>query len=78
MPELPYLSLVVWTPILGGIWVLLASGARIYIGAIPASMLTWGFEAEAEREEQGRVEEERANNERETKSRRLSGALSSR
>ncbi len=28
MPDLPYLSLVVWTPILGGIWVLLASGAR--------------------------------------------------
>jgi NADH-quinone oxidoreductase subunit M len=28
MLELPYLSLVVWTPILGGIWVLLASGAR--------------------------------------------------
>ncbi len=28
MPELPYLSLVVWTPILGGVWVLLASGAR--------------------------------------------------
>ena len=28
MPELSYLSLVVWTPILGGIWILLASGAR--------------------------------------------------
>jgi NADH-quinone oxidoreductase subunit M len=28
MPELPYLSLIVWTPILGGVWVLLASGAR--------------------------------------------------
>ncbi|MFQ5644825.1 MAG: NADH-quinone oxidoreductase subunit M [Thiogranum sp.] len=28
MFELPYLSLVIWTPILGGIWVLLASGAR--------------------------------------------------
>ncbi len=28
MLELPYLSLVIWTPILGGIWVLLASGAR--------------------------------------------------
>ncbi|GMQ75525.1 MAG: NADH-quinone oxidoreductase subunit M [Gammaproteobacteria bacterium] len=28
MLELPYLSLVVWTPILGGIWILLASGGR--------------------------------------------------
>ncbi len=28
MPELPYLSLVVWTPILGGIWVLLAGDSR--------------------------------------------------
>ncbi len=28
MENLPYLSLVVWTPILGGVWVLLASGAR--------------------------------------------------
>ncbi len=28
MLELPYLSLVVWTPILGGVWVLLASAAH--------------------------------------------------
>ncbi len=28
MQELPFLSLVIWTPILGGVWILLASGAR--------------------------------------------------
>jgi NADH-quinone oxidoreductase subunit M len=28
MQDLPFLSLVIWTPILGGVWVLLASGAR--------------------------------------------------
>jgi NADH-quinone oxidoreductase subunit M len=28
MQELPFLSLVIWTPILGGAWILLASGSR--------------------------------------------------
>ena len=39
MLEIPYLSLVIWTPIIGGLWVLIASAGKSTAAVRPIALV---------------------------------------